>query len=199
MKCNTFCESSGKEVPLPALESGETVSERRESSDEPLLQELQALKERLKTLEDANSCPICQEQFDTEEARRCGISICGHQFCVKCLLDLLKDSKKSHCPSCRVSFQTNNIIYLFWNCPVLLFSTRAISSSYKKKPVIKSQQSEIFQILIFFIAGIKLINQKQVNSCWETDQLVVHLNFAKNACARNQEQIASQFCRLCMY
>ena len=108
-----FCESSGKEVPLPALESGETVSERRESSDEPLLQELQALKERLKTLEDANSCPICQEQFDTEEARRCGISICGHQFCVKCLLDLLKDSKKSHCPSCRVSFQTNNIIYLF--------------------------------------------------------------------------------------
>ena len=138
MKCNTFCESSGKEVPLPALESGETVSERRESSDEPLLQELQALKERLKTLEDANSCPICQEQFDTEEARRCGISICGHQFCVKCLLDLLKDSKKSHCPSCRVSFQTNNIIYLFWNCPGLLFqhvqSLVHIKKASNKKP-----------------------------------------------------------------
>ncbi|CAG5099526.1 Oidioi.mRNA.OKI2018_I69.XSR.g16566.t1.cds [Oikopleura dioica] len=116
-----FCEASGKEVPLPAVtERVQKPAERANQEDssledpnEALTIELQALRERLKALEEANSCPICQEQFDSEEARRCGISLCGHQFCVKCLLDLLKDSKKSHCPSCRVSFHSNNIIYLF--------------------------------------------------------------------------------------
>jgi len=75
----SFCESSGKEVPLPAIENQPVESVRQECSDDALLLELQALRERLKALEDANSCPICQEQFDSEEARRCGISICGHQ------------------------------------------------------------------------------------------------------------------------
>ena len=80
-----------------------------------IIEEMQMKVDELRRKNVESDCPICMEEYNSDERIKCASKGCGHRMCMSCFEEILRNKNQSvrKCPFCNKKVQPNQILKLY--------------------------------------------------------------------------------------